>query len=127
MKEKKTARGCLIALLCMIALVLGPVLGIKISEHIPKTIDTKTSSGHAVILQAVGSPDWPFGSQEGRIVLKKERRTIARVSFTLHNDGKNMGCENWRVEWRSDRVIVTVSGEEQGDKVYQIFYTGEVL
>jgi hypothetical protein len=75
-------------------------------------------------LLALDSPDWPFGSQDGRLVLKKGIWTVCAHDFMLANDGKYMCEYNWSVAWDDEKAAVTISGEEQGDEVYHLYYCG---
>ena len=130
-ESKPKSHGCLIAFLITFAVIILhiaaiPVL-IEIVDHIPRTRDTQTNGQYVVELQATSSPDWPFGSQDGRIVLKdNNNKKICSVDFSLSNDGKSMCESNWNVEWNDDGVIVTIMGEEQQDAVYTLYFNGDV-
>lgn len=69
---------------------------------------------------------WPFGPQNGRVVLKENKKTISTIDFLLSNDGKNMDYSNWKVDWKNDKVIVTIIGEEQKKETYYLYYNGEI-
>ena len=56
----------------------------------------------------------------------KNAKTICQVDFELWNDGKNMNQSNWKVDWKNDKAIVTIIGEEQKDEVYYLYYDGEL-
>ena len=76
-ESKPQNRGCLIGfLITFIVIILHiaaiPVL-IELVDHIPHTKDTQTNGQYVVELQATSSPEWPFGPQDGRIVLKNEK------------------------------------------------------
>ena len=130
-ESKPKSHGCLIAFLITFAVIILhiaaiPVL-IEIVDHIPRTRDTQTNGQYVVELQATSSPDWPFGSQDGRIVLKdNNNKKICSVDFSLSNDGKSMCESNWNVEWSEESVIVTIMGEEQKNAVYTLYYNGDV-
>lgn len=130
-ESKPKSHGCLIAFLITLAVIIIhiaaiPVL-IEIVDHIPRTRDTQTNGQYVVELQATSSPDWPFGSQDGRIVLKdNNNKKICSVDFSLSNDGKSMCESNWNVEWSEESVIVTIMGEEQKDAIYTLYYNGDV-
>ncbi len=126
---KRAAWRTIIALgvvvrLCAVVVAAGCVFWnmIFLADRMPRTVDSAENGEYTVILQALGSPGWPFGPQDGRVVLKKDGKTICRKNFTLHNDGKNMGAWNWEVEWESGRVLVTISGEEQEDETLALEY-----
>ena len=58
------------------------------------TCDTSVSPDgkYELTLQAVGEPDWPFGSASGRLVLMEGKDKISQTDLELHNDGgKNHG------------------------------------
>ncbi len=130
-ESKPKSHGCLIAFLITFAVIILhiaaiPVL-IEIVDHIPRTKDTQTNGQYVVELQATSSPDWPFGSQDGRIVLKdNNNKKICSVDFSLSNDGKSMCESNWKVDWSDESVIVTIMGEEQPDALYRLYYNGDV-
>ena len=130
-ESKPKSHGCLIAFLITFAVIILhiaaiPVL-IEIVDHIPRTKDTQTNGQYVVELQATSSPDWPFGSQDGRIVLKDNKnKKICSVDFSLSNDGKSMCESNWKVDWSEESVIVTIMGEEQPDALYRLYYNGDV-
>ena len=130
-ESKPKSHGCLIAFLITFAVIILhiaaiPVL-IEIVDHIPRTKDIQTNGQYVVELQATSSPDWPFGSQDGRIVLKdNNNKKICSVDFSLSNDGKSMCESNWKVDWSDESVIVTIMGEEQPDALYRLYYNGDV-
>lgn len=129
-ESKPKSHGCLIAFLITFAVIILhiaaiPVL-IEIVDHIPRTKDTQTNGQYVVELQATSSPDWPFGSQDGRIVLKdNNNKKICSVDFSLSNDGKSMCESNWNVEWSEESVVITIMGEEQPDALYRLYYNGD--
>ena len=130
-ESKPKSHGCLIACLITFAVIILHIAAIpvllEIVDHIPRMKDTQTNGQYIVELQATSSPDWPFGSQDGRIVLKDSKNIkISSVDFSLSNDGKSMCESNWNVEWNDDSVIVTIMGEEQQDAIYTLYYNGDV-
>jgi bla regulator protein BlaR1 len=96
------------------------------TEYKKTTRDTSHSPDgtYQLTLQAVGDPDWPFGSSSGRLILKEGKETISETDFELHNDGKTIGMEDWRVAWYEDYVEVTLSGEEQDDNQIVLQFDG---
>ena len=131
-ESKPKSHGCLISFLIVFAVIIIhiaaiPVL-IEIVDHIPRTKDIQTNGQYVVELQATSSPEWPFGPQDGRIVLKdNNNKKISSVSFTLSNDGKAMCESNWKVDWNEESVIVTIMGEEQQDAQFTLCYNGDVF
>ena len=93
----------------------------------PRVIDTSVNGEYTAELIAVSSPDWPFGTQDGRLVLKKGIWTVCAHDFTLANDGKSMGRSNWSITWDDEKAVVTINGEEQPDEVYHLYYTGAAI
>ena len=130
-ESKPKSHGCLIAFLITFAVIILHIVAIpvliEIVDHIPRTKDTQTNGQYVVELQATSSPDWPFGSQDGRIVLTdNNNKKICSVDFSLSNDGKSMCESNWKVDWSDESVIVTIMGEEQPDALYRLYYNGDV-
>ncbi|MBR1832144.1 MAG: hypothetical protein IJ784_06900 [Ruminiclostridium sp.] len=93
-------------------------------DRIPKAVACESYGEYTAELLAVGSPDWPFGSQDGQIVLKKNGFSVCRSDFTLRNDGIMMSEDNWDVEWEEDKAVITICGEEQKDKIFLLYYDG---
>jgi len=119
-------KGCLIVFLVFVVLVIIGTLGAKIIDHIPREIAIQENGIYTVVLQATSSPVFPFGPQDGRIVLKENSKEISKIDFELSNDGKSMDKSNWKVEWASDKVAVTIMGEEQNDEKFILYYNGEI-
>lgn len=88
-------------------------------------VDTDTSSDgtYEVILQQVGEPVF-FGATDGRLVLKKDGRTIAKQDFTVYDDGAVLKENNWTVTWQEDYVEIIISGSEQTDQQYHLHFDG---
>lgn len=118
MSEKSKNKGCIISAIVIILIPFLFFVGINIIDKIPRTIDIQKNNTYTIELQAIGSPEWLFGSQDGRIVLKKDNKIIEKEKFLLRNDGKKMDEYNWKVSWKNDLVTVTIIGEEQEDETY---------
>ena len=129
-ESKPKYKGCLIWFLIIFSGIIFhiaaiPVL-IEIADHIPRTIDTQTNGQYIIELQAISSPEWPFGPQDGRIVLKDNKnKRISSTNFVLSNDGKAMCESNWKVDWKKESVTVTIMGEEQNDAQFTFYYNGD--
>lgn len=80
---------------------------------------------HELYFQQVGEPDWPFGYTHARLVLKTGRTTIGKYMFDIANDGANTSPEDWKVAWGWNRVSTVVSGKEQGDRQFILYFNGE--
>ena len=79
-------------------LVLHFVYG-KLQEDNLRYIRSPPDKKYEVILQAVGEPEWPFGSASGRLVLKEGEDKISQTDFELHNDGASISSSCWKVTW----------------------------
>ena len=83
---------------------------------------TSKDGTYVLLFQQVGDPDWPFGYTHARLLLKDEAGTIAKYPFDVANDGGALDQENWRVNWEETCVKVIISGEEQPDKLYTLYF-----
>ena len=92
------------------------------------TCDTSVSPDgkYELTLQAVGEPDWPFGSASGRLVLKEEKNKISQTDFELKNDGGSISGSCWKVTWYENYVEVILSGEEQSDERFILYFDGKI-
>ncbi len=88
-------------------------------------ISVSPDGKYELTLQAVGEPDWPFGSASGRVALKKDDQEISNVEFELHNDGGSISNRCWTVTWYDEYAEVTLSGEEQSDEHVLLYYDGK--
>jgi hypothetical protein len=90
-------------------------------------VDTKTSDDgtYSVIMKSVGSPLF-FSPADGRFVLKEGKKTIVKYNFTVYDDGAGIRPSIWNVEWQSDSVRIIVSGSEQSDHQYELYFDGHV-
>ena len=87
-------------------------------------ISVSPDGKYELTLQAVGEPDWPFGSASGRLVLKEGEDKISQTDFELHNDGGSFTSNCWKVTWYEDHVEVILSGEEQFDEQVILYFDG---
>ncbi len=86
---------------------------------------TSPDGKYELLFQQVGDADWPFGHTHVRLVLKDEAGTIAKYSFDIANDGANASSDLCQVTWKATKVEAVVSGEEQNDNQYILFFNGE--
>ena len=105
----------------------GVIAAIIIWCSRPTLVDTSANGEYTAELLAVSDPDWPFGSQEGRLALKKNGWTVCEKDFTLFNDGGAMKKSNWSVTWDDEKAAVVISGQEQPDAEYYLYYVGAAL
>lgn len=108
---------CFAGLICAVVLILGISIS-YVTNYKKVTVDTSNSPDgqYELVLQAVGEPDWPFGSASGQLVLKKGKNEVAETDFELHNDGGSINSSCWKVTWYEDYVEIILSGEEQFDE-----------
>ena len=116
---------CFIGLVCAMILILGISFS-YITNYKKVTIDTSNSPDgkYELTLQAVGEPEWPFGSASGRLVLKEGEDKISQTDFELHNDGASISSSCWKVTWHEDYVEIILSGEEQFDEQVILYFDG---
>ena len=90
-------------------------------------VDASTSPDgtYELYFQQEGDPEWPFGYTHARLTLKKGSKTVTKYSFDVANDGVNIHEDNWSVSWESDRVSVSVNGDEQPRRHYILYFNGE--
>ena len=71
------------------------------------TCDTSVSPNkkYELTLQAVGEPDWLFGSASGRLILMEGKDKISQTDFELHNDGGSITSNCWKVTWYTVTVL----------------------
>ena len=124
MKKNKVFLG-LIGLICAIVLILGISFS-YITNYKKVTIDTSNSPDgkYELILQAVGEPDWPFGSASGQLILKEGKEKVSETDFELRNDGGSISSNCWKATWYEDYVEVILSGEEQFDEQVILYFDG---
>ena len=88
-----------------------------------KVVDKQSNDGYTIELVAIDNIKWPFGSCKGRLVLKnKDNKVICRQKIEVNNDGTTIDKSNWKVEWKADRVVVTIKGyDDSEEKIYTLF------
>ena len=118
---------CIMGSLLAVIAVFGCCISYTVNYK--KTIcDTSVSPDgkYELTLQAVGEPDWPFGSASGRLILMEGKDKISQTDFELHNDGGSITSNCWKVTWYEDYVEVILSGEEQLDERVNLYFDGSV-
>ncbi len=126
---KKIIKSILI-ILGVLMLLVGILIAsfIYITRYKVETIDVSISpdNSYEIEFQAVGEPYWPFGASPGRLVLTEGNHKISKVNFEIRNDGGWLLIGNWKVTWFDDRVEVILSGEEQSDELWTLFFDGNI-
>ena len=120
-KVLKVILGILLSIVLVICLLYGAF--IYMIEYHVATVDKKSYNGYEVIMQSVGSPLF-FSSADGRLLLKKNGKTINKTDFVLSDDGGSIRKEVWSVSWYKDHVSVVIRGSEQDDMLYSLYYNG---
>ena len=121
-KVFKVILGILLSIVLVVCLLYGAFI-YMIEFHVA-TVDKKSYNGYEVVMQSVGSPLF-FSSADGRLLLKKNGKTINKTDFTLSDDGGSIRKEVWSVSWYKDHVGVVIRGSEQDDILYSLYYTGK--
>lgn len=126
-------KGIIKYVLCTIGVVIGAILLILLcfnfAINCKKTlIDTSISPDgtYELTLIEIGEPAWPFGAASGRLILNEGNTIISQKDFELRNDGCQIGNNNWAVTWNESHVEVILSGEEQYDEQFLLYYDGTV-
>ena len=124
---KKKNSGCMIQLLIILLLIIvlfigGKILYKRLNE---KVVDKQSNDEYTIELVAIDNIKWPFGNCKGRLVLKnKDNKVICRQKIEVNNDGTTIDKSNWKVEWKSDRVVVTIKGyDDSEEKIYTLFFS----
>lgn len=120
-KVLKVILGILLSIVLVICLLYGAF--IYMIEYHVATVDKKSYNGYEVIMQSVGSPLF-FSSADGRLLLKKNGKTINKTDFVLSDDGGSIRKAVWSVSWYKDHVSVVIRGSEQDDMLYSLYYNG---
>jgi len=120
-KVLKVILGILLSILLVICLLYSAF--IYMIEYHVATVDKKSYNGYEVIMQSVGSPLF-FSSADGRLLLKKNGKTINKTDFVLSDDGGSIRKAVWSVSWYKDHVSVVIRGSEQDDMLYSLYYNG---
>lgn len=121
----KIALGITASIGCLLV-VVGAIFVYE-TEYKITEIDVATSfdGTHTLTFQEVGEPDWPFGYTHVRLVLKEQTKTVSTCRLDVANDGKRMMPGDWQVTWEDDHVVAVISGEEQGDDEYRLYFDGK--
>ena len=123
----KTEKNKTLRRIISVFAVAGVIAALFIWCSRPTLVDTSTNGEYTAELLAVSDPGWPFGPQEGRLALKKNGWTVCEKDFTLFNDGGAMKKSNWSVTWDDEKAAVVISGQEQPDAEYYLYYVGAAL
>lgn len=79
---------------------------------------------YILIMEQIGEPAWPFGSVNGEFKLEKNGEVICRKKFSVADDGAGLAHNEPVVSWEDTCVRARVSGSEQEDMMYTLYYDG---
>lgn len=128
MKDLFKCMGCVLLALIITFFLLSGIFIYDTRYKITEIDSSVAPDGiHTLIFQAVGEPDWPFGPSRARVILKDGKKEICHRDFIVLNDGATLHKDNWHTTWQADRVIATISGEEQKDDHYVFSFDGHVV
>lgn len=126
---KKFLKNMLCIMGALLALIVVFWCCISYTANYKKTTcDTSVSPDgeYELTLQAVGEPEWPFGSARGKLILKNNENTISETGFELRNDGGSVNERCWKVTWYETYAEVILSGKEQFDERVTLYFDGSV-
>ena len=115
----------ILGIVLSVVLVLGLLYGLFIYmiEYHVETVAKESYYEYEVVMQSVGAPLF-FSSADGRLLLKKNDKTINQTDFVLSDDGGSIRKAVWSVSWYKDHVSVVIRGSEQDDMLYSLYYNG---
>ena len=126
---KKSAVRIGLGIIAVLGLMLAGLIGsvTYTTKYRVNSVDSSTSQDgkYELLFQQIGEPDWPFGYTHARLFLKDELGTIAKYSFDVRNDGASVHSDSWQVIWKEDSVEVVISGKEQNDEQYILYFDGK--
>ena len=126
---KKSAVRIGLGIIAVLGLMLAGLIGsvTYTTKYRVNSVDSSTSQDgkYELLFQQIGEPDWPFGYTHARLGLKDELGTIAKYSFDVRNDGASVHSDSWQVIWKEDSVEVVISGKEQNDEQYILYFDGK--
>ena len=126
--RKSAVRGILgiVAAINILIVVLAGSFTYTTRYKIHEVAYSTSQDGRYVLLfQQVGDPDWPFGHTHARLFLKDDSGTITKYHVDVANDGGNVHSDSWQVTWKENCVEVVISGEEQNDNQYILYFDGK--
>lgn len=128
MKNKIIKTLCIIVAVVLTVIIVLIGSFIYVTDYRISDIDASVSPDgkYELIYQNIGEPDFPYGYAHVRLILKCGQETITEHRFDVADDGGSPTAEQWNVDWENSCVRVTVSGEEQPDYLYILYFDGTV-
>ncbi len=123
MKKKNFLKILLVVLLISISL-FGYIKYKK--SYSKKLVETSLSDDGSYILNIfmIGETDFPYGKTHCRFNLTRFSIEISELSFDIADDGANASENNFNITWNDEYVSIIVSGSEQEDVTYNLYFDG---
>ncbi len=123
MKKKNLLKILLVVLLISISL-FGYIKYKK--SYSKKLVETSLSDDGSYILNIfmIGETDFPYGKTHCRFNLTRFSIEISELSFDIADDGANASENNFNITWNDEYVSIIVSGSEQEDVTYNLYFDG---
>ncbi len=118
MKQRILKILILIETLIIVSAVLWSCFVFVNSKKTELLRETSPDGDYLLIIQEMGTPDWPFGADHLNISLYEQKADPKyRVSFQA--DVSNDGCTaDYEIEWLEDSVQIALIGSEQPTAYY---------
>lgn len=98
-------------IILLLIFLLGCLLFKANQEETEVYRQSSEDGNQTVVIYEVGEPDWPFGRAHYQIYGPSD------FYVDVSDDG---GSGEFTVEWEENSVIITFSGSEQEDAVYEL-------
>ncbi|MBQ7766348.1 MAG: hypothetical protein IJ397_05875 [Lachnospiraceae bacterium] len=114
----------LIVVLLVVALLWGLYYITELEET--KVNEFYSDDGkYTLTMYEVGDADFPFGSVNGKFVLKDNTQAVINTcKFSVADDGAGLKGNVPAIRWTDNSVMAIVSGSEQKDQLYIMYYDG---
>lgn len=118
MKQRILKILLLIETLIIVSAVLWGCFTFMNSKKTELLRETSPDGNYLLIIQELGTPDWPFGADHLKISLY-EQNTEPRYRVSFQADVSNDGCTaSYEIEWLEDSVHIALIGSEQPTAYY---------
>ena len=105
-----------IAIIFTVIILLSGALFLY-KTHQPQAVFTYQQNDRTLRIEA-GNAAFPFGEAKVMARLYQGKQKIAETEMISYNDGKDADENNFLVSWYTDKVVITVKGEEMEDTDY---------
>lgn len=118
MKQRILKILLLIETLIIVSAMLWGCLTFVNSKKTELLRETSPDGNYLLIVQELGTPNWPFGADHLKISLY-EQNAEPRYRVSFQADVSNDGCTaNYEIEWLEDSVQIALIGSEQPTAYY---------